>query len=55
MAHRHLRVYHGPVTETATVSEARVAPQTVTVPLGDVLHLLADAVASESHPGSAIS
>ena len=46
MAHRHLRVYHGPVTETATVSESRAQPETVTVPLGDVLHLLADAVAS---------
>ena len=47
MAHRSLRVYYGPQSEsTAAVSETRVARDTVTVPLGDVLQLLADAVQS---------
>jgi hypothetical protein len=48
MAQRHLRVYYGPqVEQTATVAETSVARDTVTVPLGDILHLLADAVASD--------
>ena len=46
MAQRHLRVYYGPQEQTATVTETSVARDTVTVPLGDILHLLADAVAS---------
>jgi hypothetical protein len=46
MAQRYLRVYHGPQNETATLSESRVARETVSVPLGDILHLLADAVES---------
>jgi hypothetical protein len=46
MAQRNLRVYHGPNHETATLTQTNVARDTVTVPLGDVLHLLADAVAS---------
>ncbi len=47
MAQRRLRVYYGPDSETtATVSESKLARDTVTVPLGDVLHLLADAVHS---------
>jgi hypothetical protein len=46
MAQRHLRVYNGPQNETATLSQSRVARETVNVPLGDILHLLADAVAS---------
>ncbi len=46
MAQRYLRVYHGPQNETATLSESRVARETVSVPLGDILHLLANAVES---------
>jgi len=42
----HLRIYHGPVGEANT---AETAPQreTVTVPLMEVLPLLADAVRSQ--------
>ena len=47
MAQRRLRVYYGPQETTAAVSETSVARDTVTVPLADVLHLLADAVASD--------
>ena len=45
----HLRIYHGPQEETATVrcTEARTQTKTVTVPLSDVLPLLADAVQSD--------
>ncbi len=47
MAQRHLRVYHGPQMESsATVMHSAVKQNTVTVPLSDVMHLLADAVAS---------
>ena len=46
MAHRHLRVYYGPASETASLTKARDSRQTVTVPLGDILTLLADAVES---------
>jgi hypothetical protein len=46
MAQRFLRVYNGPHNETATLTKTSVARETVTVPLGDILHLLADAVAS---------
>jgi hypothetical protein len=44
----HLRVYYGPPDEAGvTVSEAREARQTVTVPLVEILPLLADAVQSQ--------
>ena len=46
MAQRRLRVYYGPQETTAVISETSMARDTVTVPLADVLHLLADAVAS---------
>ncbi len=47
MAQHRLRVYYGPQTEsTATVTEMPVGRDTVSVPLGDVLRVLADAVAS---------
>jgi hypothetical protein len=46
MAQQYLRVYHGPRNETATLSQTSVARETVSVPLGDILHLLADAVES---------
>lgn len=45
----HLRVYYGPQEEQATVklAETEEKAQTVSVPLGDVLPLLADAVQSK--------
>jgi hypothetical protein len=48
MARSQLRVYHGPQDEpaTATVNQSCVAAHTVSVPLGEVLPLLADAVQS---------
>ncbi len=47
MSQRHLRVYYGPQAEqTTAVAESSVRRDTVTVPLDDILHLLADAVAS---------
>jgi hypothetical protein len=46
MAQPHLRVYHGPQTDAPVRSHSRVA-ESVTVPLGEILPLLADAVRSE--------
>jgi hypothetical protein len=45
----HLRVYYGPQEESAKANAAQlqVRRQTVTVPLMEVLPLLADAVQSE--------
>ena len=45
----HLRVYCGPSEETPTVKvmESKSTPQTVTVPLGEILPMLADAVRSD--------
>jgi hypothetical protein len=47
-AGRRFKVYYGPESETATGAalEHRARGQTVTVPLGEVLPLLADAVTS---------
>jgi hypothetical protein len=44
----HLRIYHGPVEEKPAVAlgETGEDSQTVRVPLGEVLPLLADAVQS---------
>ena len=42
-----LRVYHGPQKETATATIAKDTRQSVTVPLVEILPLLADAVRSE--------
>jgi hypothetical protein len=48
MARSHLRVYYGPQSElSAAVSEAKQAKDTVTVSLGEILPLLADAVRNE--------
>jgi len=49
MSVNHLRIYCGPQTDadTTEVAEAKSARQSVTVPLVDVLPLLADAVQSE--------
>ncbi|MGD9719972.1 MAG: hypothetical protein AB7O59_02015 [Pirellulales bacterium] len=48
MARSHLRVYYGPQTDVcAAVSESKQAKDTVTVPLSEVLPMLADAVRNE--------
>jgi hypothetical protein len=49
MRPHHLRVYYGPQEDQATVSlaESQTHRDTVTVPLTDVLPLLADAVQSK--------
>ena len=48
LARRRFKVYYGPESETATATAAprHAAPATVTLPLGEVLPLLADAVNS---------
>jgi len=43
----HLRVYSGPPEEDASVDVLQSKQPTVTVPLGEVLPLLADAVRSD--------
>lgn len=43
----HLRVYYGPQEEAGNVAVAESHQQTVTVPLMEVMPLLADAVQSE--------
>ena len=45
----HLRIYTGPIEETPSVNlmESQDTRKSVTVPLGEVLPLLADAVQSE--------
>jgi hypothetical protein len=47
-ARRRFKVYYGPESETttATASPHHPAPPTVTLPLGEILPLLADAVNS---------
>jgi hypothetical protein len=48
MVRRNLRVYYGPESEdTVAVADARVEQKTVTVPLGEIFPLLADAVQSQ--------
>jgi hypothetical protein len=48
MARTQLRVYHGPENEgSASVAENSSRRDMVTVPLGDIFPLLADAVRSE--------
>jgi hypothetical protein len=47
MARSQLRVYYGPQDACATVTAAKQAKDEVTVPLGEVLPLLADAVRNE--------
>lgn len=46
MAQPLLRVYHGPKTDASSRTDSRIG-ETVTVPLGEILPLLADAVRSE--------
>jgi hypothetical protein len=45
-ARRRFKVYYGPESETATTAPQHTAPATVTLPLGEILPLLADAVNS---------
>ncbi len=49
MATSHLRVYHGPTTEkrSGVLDRDDPAHPTITLPLSDVLPLLADAINSE--------
>lgn len=48
MSRSQLRVYYGPQSDAcATISEARETKDAVTVSLGEVLPLLADAVRNE--------
>jgi hypothetical protein len=48
MARSQLRVYYGPQSEVcATVAQSKQTKDTVTVPLVEVLPLLADAVRNE--------
>ena len=46
MSRSQLRVYYGPQTDTASRAASKSA-DTVTVPLGEIMPLLADAVRSE--------
>jgi hypothetical protein len=46
MRHSQLRVYHGPPHEAGATTLAAGARETITLPLGEILPLLADAVAS---------
>ena len=48
MARSQLRVYYGPQSDAAAaITGARDTKETVSVPLGEILPLLADAVRSE--------
>lgn len=47
MARSHLRVYYGPQTEVASRPAKSSSADTVTVALGEILPLLADAVRSD--------
>ena len=49
MSPNHLRIYYGPADDpdAVGVAESRVRRETVTVPLMEVMPLLADAVQSE--------
>ena len=46
MARTNLRIYRGPADKTTAVRPASTSPATITVNVGEVLPLLADAVAS---------
>jgi len=47
MQANHLRVYYGPQEETGNVAVADARRESVTVPLMEIMPLLADAVQSE--------
>jgi hypothetical protein len=46
MARTNLRIYRGPADKTTAVRPASTSPATITVNVGEVLPLLADAIAS---------
>ena len=47
MARSRLRVYYGPESVATAVAESKVEEKTISVPLGDIFPLLADAVVSQ--------
>ena len=47
MARTNLRIYRGPADKTTAVRPASTSPATITVNIGEVLPLLADAVTSK--------
>lgn len=47
MARAQLRVYYGPQTDACSVSQSQEQRDTVSVSLGEILPLLADAVRSQ--------
>ena len=47
MSSSPLRIYYGPPDDPAAVDTETAARDTITVPLGEILQLLADAVQSE--------
>lgn len=47
MARSHLRIYYGPADEQATFSTTTESKREVTLSVGEVLPLLADAVRNE--------
>jgi hypothetical protein len=47
MARTNLRIYRGPADKTTAVRPASTSPATITVNVGEVLPLLADAVTSQ--------
>ena len=47
MARSHLRIYHGPADDASTAVAQSSAKSTITLPLGDVATLLADAVRNQ--------
>jgi hypothetical protein len=47
MVRTNLRIYRGPSDKTTAVRPASTSPATITVNVGEVLPLLADAVASK--------
>jgi hypothetical protein len=47
MARTNLRIYRGPADKTTAVRPASTSPAMITVNVGEVLPLLADAVASK--------
>jgi len=47
MARANLRIYRGPAEKSAPVRPASTSPAMITVNVGEVLPLLADAVASQ--------
>jgi hypothetical protein len=47
MAQSHLRIYHGPDAQFASVANHREQPRTISLSLDEILPLLTDAVRSE--------